>query len=157
MPLTVTIDDPAYEKGQEIYITGLPLMKNGEPYELTNEEELRFVSETHMMVRDSMTGSENVSVSGTTTITGGVEGALGVDPADISSAPSPDPTAENKKVAEKLGFPVELISVGGISTDPYTGGTPEEEAPADTTLPQVTGVLTPAHDAAVDAAVSDES
>lgn len=153
MTVTVLIDDPAHEPGTEVYVSGLPLMKNGESYELTDEEEASFVAQRMMTIDNAFVGSQNISVSGTPKIKDVAE-YLGVDPAEISSVSSVDPTVENKKVAEELGFPTELITVDGISTEPNVAGEESsEDVPADTTLPQQTGVLTVAHDAAADAAL----
>lgn len=129
MPLTVTVDHPDFPKGTEMSVMGLPLVENGSTLELTEDDERSFISAHGVTVVDAFKGSGNASVSGTAIFTGSMDDILGVD---VSDTPSLDPTSENRKVAEELGFPVELVTTGGVVSDPEVIEVVETEPPAQT-------------------------
>lgn len=105
MPLKVTLNHPAYEKGVPLDVTGIGLIENGSTKTLTEEDEREFVSRNMMTVKDGLKGSEFLSVDGTVELKGGIEGALGVSPADISDTPP---------VVEPTGDQSPATSVGQI-------------------------------------------
>ncbi len=62
--MEITVDFPDYEKGLELDLGGL-LVKNGEKTEVSEDQELSFVSRHGASVREQLEGNPNVKVSGT--------------------------------------------------------------------------------------------
>lgn len=121
MALSVKVDHPDYPSGMEFGITGLGLFKNGEGREVTEEEERAFISFTQTAPEETLKQSDFLSVSGSPFVTD-LEEVIGKD---ISSAPSPDPTAMN--IDPLTGEVFEHANLNGISTDPEVVPLPEEE------------------------------
>lgn len=136
MPLEVTVDHPAYDDGVPIEITGLGLFPNREATEVSPESELNFVLSRRETVRDALQGSDMFEVSGTTTVTGGVNAALGLDSDDVleisDTIEPPEEAGYDKSPATSMGETWEQRQ-----EDLYV----EAEESADTA--SVTGVSTP--------------
>lgn len=152
MAYSITIDHPDFPDGYEFYINGLPMMKNREEFKLSQEDERQYALTNRMLLGDYVAKLPTFKVKGTPTVTDSIEKLIGVDPTTISDTPSADPTVENRKVAEEFGLPWELITVDGIVTEPNVVNA-EVSPAADTTLPATPKGLTPATDAAADAAL----
>jgi hypothetical protein len=121
MALTVKVDHPDYSEGTEFGINGLGLFKNGEAREITEEEERAYASYAQVGAGDMLKQSDYLEVSGTPIVTD-LEEVLGKD---VSSLPSPDPTAMN--IDPTTGEVFEHANLNGISTDPENVPTEEEE------------------------------
>lgn len=65
MALKVTYNSPAHEKGAEVEVVGLGLLKNGESRTLTDEDELNFFSLHGESVKDKLGKDEMFKVEGT--------------------------------------------------------------------------------------------
>lgn len=123
MPLTVKYEHPDFPTDQEFDIAGIGVVTNGEEKELTNEEEIAFITSRRLTVRDGFEDDERMTISGTTSVQNGVEGALGVDPETISDTASDDPTEMN--FDELTGEKFEHANLQGAVSEP-----PDEPVPA---------------------------
>jgi hypothetical protein len=61
----LTYNNPAYPKGEEIAITGIEgLVKNGESFELTDEQVKEFKARTGNSLADVVDGNDNFTKGG---------------------------------------------------------------------------------------------
>ncbi len=121
MALSITVNHPDYPDGMEFGIQGLGLFKNGEARDVTEDEERAFISYAQTAPKERLEQSAFLDVSGSAIITD-LEGVIGKD---VTSTPSPDPTAMN--IDPTTGEVFEHANLNGVSTDPDVVPLPEEE------------------------------
>jgi hypothetical protein len=118
MGLKVTYEHPDFDKGHEFSVNGLGILKNGEATEISDEQERTFVATNQASVRDALKGNGAFTVEGTASVKeSDLDELLGVD---VSSTPSPDPTAMN---VGPDGKKFEHSNLAGARTDEWEGPT----------------------------------
>lgn len=70
MALKVTVDNPAFPKGQEFDIRGLGIVVNGSATDITEEQERAYIAYTGKTVKDAFV-DESLKVEGTSEVKGG--------------------------------------------------------------------------------------
>jgi hypothetical protein len=108
VPLSVTVANDAFPDDTKFEIVGLGEFTNGEAREVTEEQEKVFVSMYQMPVEEKVGESENVDISGTTTIEN-MDDVLGVDisdtiPVDVGTG-TETPEAPTETTEEPLPDP----------------------------------------------------
>lgn len=68
MALKIKVTMPDFPKGTTFGINGLGIFENGKEREVTPEEEMAYVTQFGMPVREGVSGSSNIEVSGTATV-----------------------------------------------------------------------------------------
>lgn len=100
MALTLKFTNDAFPPGTIFALEGIGAIKNGEPLELTEEQEHQYVAAHRTLVEDSTKNSEMWEVTGTP-IVSSVKDSLGVDPAEISFEAQPTVVEETAPVEER--------------------------------------------------------